>query len=160
MSDWNKQAQEMLNTWTKAQQQLWDTWKTSMPQAGTMQAGETWEKTVDFWKQAVDTSLNAQSEWANLWARSVAQANAPKELSAWTDQMASIMTTWTESQSQLWQGVLDSMKRATPETLVQRMDESTRAAFQAWQEAVQKAVEAQRELSKQWMGVEAEKKAS
>ena len=160
MSDWNKQAQEMLNTWTKAQQQLWDTWKTAIPQNSVAQAGETWEKTVDFWKQAVDTSLNAQAEWTNLWARSVAQANAPKELSAWTDQMASTMQTWTESQSQLWQGVLDSMKRATPETLVQRMDESTRAAFQAWQDAVQKAVDAQRELSKQWMGGKAEKKAS
>ena len=123
------------------------------------QAGETWERTVDFWKEAIDKSLTAQAEWASAWANGVAQANGPKELAAWTEQMASTMKTWTDSQQELWNGMLDSMKRATPETLMQRMDENTRTAFRAWQDAVNKAVEAQRELSKQWNGAKAEKKS-
>jgi hypothetical protein len=160
MTDWTKQAEETMRTWTKAHQQLWESWKSAMPQAGATQAGEAWEKVVDYWKEAIDKSLGAQAEWADLWASSVrSQAGAPKELGAWTEQMASTMKTWTESQSQLWQDMLDSFKQATPEALALRLDESAQAAFKTWQDAIQKAVEAQRELTKHWTGQKAKEKA-
>jgi hypothetical protein len=151
MTDWTKQAEEMMKTWTKAQQQLWDSWKAALPTAGTAQTSESWGKMVDMWKEALDRTLDTQVEWTNMWANSVkSQANTPKELTAWADQMVSTMKSWTESQAGLWDSVLDSMKQATPETLVQRMDEGTRMAFQTWQDAVGKAVEAQKDLSKRW----------
>jgi hypothetical protein len=157
MTDWAKQTEEMMQTWTKAQQQLWDTWKSAMPRASTAQAGEAWGQMVDMWKEAIDRSLRAQAEWADMWASSVkSQPSAPKELGAWTDQLVATMKTWNDSQAQLWQGMLDSVKQATPETFAERMDEGAQAAFKSWQEAVGKAVEAQRELSKYWTS---EKKA-
>jgi hypothetical protein len=151
MTDWTKQADEMMKTWTKAQQQLWDSWKAALPTAGTAQTTESWGKMVDMWKEALDRTLDTQVEWTNMWANSVkSQADTPKELTAWADQMVSTMKSWTESQAGLWDSVLDSMKQATPDTLVQRMDEGTRMAFQTWQDAVGKAVEAQKDLSKRW----------
>jgi len=160
MADWSKQAEEMMQSWTKAQQQLWESWKSAMPAAGTTQAVEAWEKVVDFWKEAIDKSFSAQAEWANMWANSVkSQAGVPKELGAWTEQMVSTMKTWTDSQAQLWQAMLDSMKQASPESLLKRMDENTQVAFKAWQDAVGKAVEAQRELSSHWTGSKAKEKS-
>jgi hypothetical protein len=151
MTDWAKQTEEMMQTWTKAQQPLWDTWKSAMPRAGTAQAGEAWGQMIDMWKEAIDKSLRAQTEWADMWVNSVkSQPGAPKELSSWTEQAVATMKTWNESQAQLWQGMLDSVKQATPETLAQRMDEGAQATFKAWQDAVGKAVEAQRELSRYW----------
>ena len=159
MADWSKQTDELLQSWTKAQQQLWDTWKAAIPTNGTTQAFEAWEKVIDFWKEAIDKSFSAQAEWANMWANSIkSQPGAPKELGAWTEQVVSTMKTWTDSQSQLWQSMLDSMKQANPDVFVKRMDETAQTAFKAWQEAVGKAVDAQRELSAYWTGSKAKEK--
>ena len=159
MADWSKQTDELLQSWTKAQQQLWDTWKAAIPTNGTTQAFEAWEKVIDFWKEAIDKSFSAQAEWANMWANSIkSQPGAPKELGAWTEQVVSTMKTWTDSQAQLWQAMLDSTKQASPEALVKRLDENTQAAFKAWQDAVSRAVDAQRELSSYWTGTKAKEK--
>lgn len=159
MSDWTKQAEEVVKTWTKAQQELWETWRSSVQQVGaTQQATESWDKAVDFWKESVQKSLNVQIEWANLWANSVkGQANVPKELSQWTDQVVSTLKTWTESQGQLWENIIDSTKQAAPEAVVHRLDEGAKVAFDTWQNAVQKAIEAQKELSKYWTGSKTDK---
>ncbi|MFN8505503.1 hypothetical protein [Kouleothrix sp.] len=151
MSDWTKQAEEVMKTWTKAQQDLWDTWRRSMPIAGASQAEEGWNKAVGFWKEAVDRSLSAQMEWAKLWADSIkAQKSMPKEMSAWTDQLLATMQTWNESQAKFWEGVLSSMQHMTPDALRQRLDEGAQAAFTNWQDAVQKAMQAQQDLSSFW----------
>jgi hypothetical protein len=153
MTDWTKQAEELMKSWTKAQQQLWDTWKSAMPKVGTTEASAAWEKMIEFWKEALDQSLNVQIEWANMWANSVkSQPNVPKEFGTWTDQMTVTMKSWSKSQVHLWESMRDSMKQATPETLMQHMGEGAQVAFQAWRDAVDKAVEAQEELTKHWTG--------
>ena len=151
MTDWSKQTEEIMKTWTKAQQDLWDTWKRSMPGVGAAPASDAWDKSLGFWKEAVDRSLSAQLEWAKLWADSIkAQQGMPKEVSAWTDQLLATMQSWNESQAQFWQKLIDSMQTASPETLRQRMDEGAQRAFQSWQEAMQKAMDAQKELGSFW----------
>ena len=151
MSDWNKQVEETMKSWTKAQQQLWENWKSAMPKTGSTQATEAWDQAFSFWKDAVDKSLNAQVEWASMWANSVKSATgAPKEWTAWTDQVVATMKTWNESQTQLWNSMFESMKQATPDTLTQRMDEGAQLVFQTWQDAIHRAVEAQKELTKYW----------
>ena len=159
MADWMKQAEELMKTWTKAQQDVWETWKASMPTVGATQAAESWEKAVGLWKEAVERSHKAQMEWAHLWADSIkAQKGAPKELDAMTDQLLATLKTWNESQAKFWEGMLDTMQQATPEMLKQRLDEGSRVAFEAWQEAVKKAIDAQQELAALWAG-KSEKKS-
>jgi hypothetical protein len=151
MSDWTKQAEELRKTWEKAQQQLWDTWKMAMPTASMAQAMPMWGTMVTFWQQAIDQTVRAQVEWATMWADSIrAQESLPKELKDWTDQVAATMKTWSQSQAQFWDSILDSMKQSDPEQRMQHMDAGVQAAFQTWQDAVHKAVEAQRELVKYW----------
>jgi hypothetical protein len=153
MTDWTKQTEELMKTWMKAQQQFWDAWKAAMPKAGTEQATRIWTQMADVWKEAVEQTVHTQNEWANMWADSIrAQESAPKELKAWSDQLASTMKTWTESQAKLWESMLETMKQSTPDQLMQRMDEGTQVAFQSWQEAVEKAAEAQRKLLRLWGG--------
>lgn len=151
MADWMKQAEDLMKTWTKAQQDVWETWKASMPTVGAAQATESWEKAVGFWKEALDRSHKAQTEWAQLWADSIkAQKGAPKELAAMTDQVLGTLKSWNESQAKFWESMLDTMQQATPEALRERMDEGSRVAFQTWQDAVKKAMEAQQELVAMW----------
>jgi hypothetical protein len=151
MSDWTKQTEELMKTWGKAQQQFWDAWKAAMPKVGTAQATQTWGTMVTFWRQAIEQTARAQVEWANMWAESIrAQESAPKELKDWTDQIVSTTKTWTESQAQLWESILDTMNQSTPEQLIQHMDEGAHLAFQTWRDAVHKAVGAQKELTRYW----------
>ncbi|MBK9944699.1 MAG: hypothetical protein IPP13_24150 [Kouleothrix sp.] len=153
MADWMKQAEDLMKTWTKAQQDLWDTWRRSMPIVGAAQTGDTWEKAVGFWKEAVDRSLSGQMEWAKLWAESVkAQKGMPQEMGVWTDQMLETMKSWNESQASFWEGMLDSMQNMTPEVMRQRLEEGAQVAFHTWQEAMQKAMDAQHNLSTFWGG--------
>ena len=152
MTDWNKQADEVMKTWTKAQQDLWDTWRRSMPLAGAAQADENWNKAVTFWKEAVDRSLNTQMEWTKMWVDSIkAQKTMPKEMEAWTDQMLATMQTWNESQATFWENMLESVQKMTPERLRQQVEEGAQQAFQSWQDAMQRAISAQQEFAAFWM---------
>jgi hypothetical protein len=160
MTDWTKQGQELMQSWTKAQRQFWDTWKAAMPKAGTVPDAQTWGKMADLGKEAVEQAMYTQVEWANLWADSIrAQESIPKELKAWTDQTVSTMKTWNESQVKLWESILDATQQYTPEQVMQRMDAGTQLAFQTWQDAVRKAVEAQTELARRWTSEAGSKKA-
>ena len=159
MSDWINQADELMKTWRRSQQQLWDTWEMVMPKAPTSQATQTWGMMVNFWRQAIEQTARSQVEWANLWADSIrAQESLPKELKDWTDQVVSTMKTWTESQAQFWERMLDSMKESNPEQLMKHMDEGAQVAFQTWQSAVHKAIEAQSELASYWTSATGDKK--
>ena len=159
MSDWTKQAEELMKTWEKTQQQLWDTWKAALPKAGTAPTAPTWDTMVTFWKQAIDQTMRTQMEWAQTWADSIrAQESAPKELKDWTAQIVSTVQTWSESQAQFWESMLNTMQQSSPEQLVQQMDERTQRAFQTWQDAVNTAVAAQRELVSYWTSGMGDKK--
>lgn len=151
MSDWTKQAEELMTTWAKAQQQLWDTWKAVMPLASTAPAPPAWGTMVHFWKQAIDQTVRTQGEWATMWAESIrAQASAPQELKDWTDQIVATLKTLTESQAQFWESMLDSLQQPNPEQRLRHMDAGAQVAFQTWQDAIHKAVAAQRELVNYW----------
>ena len=151
MTDWNKQADEVMKTWTKAQQDLWDTWRRSMPLAGATQADDNWNKAVSFWKEAVDRSLNTQMEWTKMWVDSIkAQKTMPKEMEAWTDQMLATMQTWNESQATFWENMLESVQKMTPERLRQQVEEGAQQAFTSWQDAMQRAISAQEEFAAFW----------
>ena len=53
---------------------------------GSLIAAGAYEQNIGFWKEALDRSHKAQTEWAQLWADSIkAQKGAPKELAAMTD---------------------------------------------------------------------------
>lgn len=173
--DWNKQANEMIKTWTGTQQKVYEGWLNSMQLMATPQSPEAWQKTVDTWRSTVKQALEAQMELTKLWAESVATAsvnmpsmpnmptmnnmpgmtmvpNMPTNMVEWTRQMLEMTRTWTESQMRFSENWFDTLKKADPAKMAQQWDMAQAQQIMAtWQEAAQKAVEAQTEFSKMMM---------
>jgi hypothetical protein len=173
--DWNKQANEMIKTWTGTQQKVYEGWLTSMQLMAAPQSPEAWQKTVETWRGTVKQALEAQVELTRLWAESVSAAavnmpsmptmpgmpgmtsmpgmpgmpNVPTSVVEWTRQMLEMTRTWTESQMRFSENWFDTLKKADPGMLAQSWDMTQAQQIMAtWQEAAQKAVEAQGEFSK------------
>jgi hypothetical protein len=170
--DWNKQANEMIKTWTGTQQKVYESWLTSMQLMAAPQSPEAWQKTVETWRGTVKQALEAQVELTRLWAESVSAAavnmptmpnmpgmpnmlgmssmpGVPTSVVEWTRQMLEMTRTWTETQMRFSENWFDTLKKADPGMLVQSWDMTqAQQIMNTWQEAAQKAVEAQSEFSK------------
>jgi hypothetical protein len=165
--DWSKQANEMIKTWTGTQQKVWETWMSSMQQlAAAPQSPEVWQKTVETWRGTVKQALESQVELTRLWAEGVAASavnmpaapsvpglpaavNPSTAMVEWTRQMLELTRSWTETQVRFSENWFDLLKKAEPAAMAQSWDAGQAQKIMAtWQEAAQKAVDAQTEFSK------------
>lgn len=168
--DWQKQANDMIKTWTSTQQKVWETWVSSVQLAAAPQSPEAWQKTVETWRGTVKQALESQVELTRLWAESVAAAsvNMPNTPAVpgmpgitggtveWTRQMLEMTRAWTETQVRFSENWFDLLKKAEPNVIAQTWDMGQAQKIMAgWQDAAQKAVEAQSEFSKMMMKVTA-----
>jgi hypothetical protein len=168
--DWQKQANDMIKTWTGTQQKVWETWVSSMQLMTTPQSPEAWQKTVDTWRGTVKQALESQVELTRLWAEGVAASavsmpSAPAvpgmpampgaptaAMVEWTRQMLEMTRTWTETQVRFSETWFDLLKKAEPTMMAQTWDVGQAQKIMAtWQDAAQRAVEAQTEFSKMMM---------
>lgn len=169
--DWTKQANEMLKTWTGAQQKVWETWASSMQLMAAPQSPEAWQKTVETWRGTVRQALESQVELTRLWAEGVAASavsmpSAPQipgmpamptgapsaAMVEWTRQMLEMTRSWTETQVRFSENWFELLKKAEPASMAQSWDAGQAQKIMAtWQEAAQKALEAQTEFSKMMM---------
>lgn len=163
--DWTKQANDMLKTFTSTQQKVWESWVSSMQLMATPQSPEAWQKTVDTWRSTVKYTLEQQLELTRLWAESVATSSVtmpglpsipgmptmpgvPATAVEWTRQMLDMTRTWTETQVRFSENWFEILKKAEPSALAQGWDAGSAQKIMAtWQEAAQKAVEAQTQFS-------------
>lgn len=163
--DWTKQANEMLKTFTSTQQKVWESWISSMQMMATPQSPEAWQKTIDTWRGTVKYALEQQLELTRLWAESVAASsvNAPSLPSIpgmpampgvstttveWTRQMLEMTRTWTDTQVRFSENWFEILKKAEPGVMAQNWDMGNAQKIMAtWQDAAQKAVEAQTQFS-------------
>jgi hypothetical protein len=168
--DWSKQANEMIKTWTGSQQKVWETWLNSMQVMGSPQSPEAWQKTVETWRGTVKQALESQVELTRLWAEGVAASSVnmpsmpgmpsmpsmpgmPTNAVDWTRQMLELTRTWTDTQMRFSENWFDQLKKADPTTFAQVWDTTQAQKIMAnWQEAAQKAMEAQAEFSRMMMG--------
>ena len=173
--DWTKQANEMLKTYTSTQQKVWESWASSMQLMTTPQSPEAWQKTVDTWRGTVKYALEQQLELTRLWAENVATASVnmpsmpgmpsipgmpampsipgmPTTAVEWTRQMLEMTRTWTETQVRFSENWFEMLKKAEPGVMAQSWDMGQAQKVMAtWQEAAQKAVEAQTQFSQMMM---------
>lgn len=173
--DWTTQANDMLKTFTSTQQKVWESWVSSMQTATTPQSPEAWQKTVDTWRGTVKYALEQQLELTRLWAESVAAAsvNAPAMPNMMpgmpsmpmmpgmpsmpgmstnpvdmTRQILEMTRTWTETQVRFSENWFDMLKKAEPSMIAQNWDMGqAQKVMSTWQDAAQRAVEAQTQLS-------------
>ncbi len=148
--DWNKQAEEMLKTWTTSQQKMWDSWFKTMQTIGTSQAGDTWEKSIDTWKDSVKQALDAQTRWTQFWVESMTSGSGVgKPAAEWSTQMLEMTKRWSETQNQLWDNWFDTMKKSDPTAMAKNWNtDELQKIVQVWQETAQKTMEAQMEWTR------------
>lgn len=156
--DWNKQAEEMLKTWTTSQQKMWDSWIQTIQSVGSSQASDTWEKTIETWRDSVKRALEAQTAWTQFWADSITSGpGASKQASEWSSQLVDMTKRWTDTQTQLWDNWFETMKKSDPSAMAKNWNmEEMQKIIQNWQEAAQKAMESQMEWTRMWTSMQAQ----
>lgn len=150
--DWTKQAEETIKTWTNSQQKLWDSWIETLQGFSSAQSGETWDKSVDSWKDSVDRVLEAQTTWTQFLVDSVTSGpGATKQTTEWSKQIMDVSKRWTDTQAKLWESFFETVKKADMTTMSKNMNmEEVQKMVQTWQEAAQKAMETQMEWIRTW----------
>ncbi|MEI7771175.1 MAG: hypothetical protein WCI67_14375 [Chloroflexales bacterium] len=167
--DWTKQANDMIKTWTGTQQKVWDAWLNSAQLAAAPQSAESWQKIVETWRGTVKQALESQLQLTQLWAEGVAAASVslpsvpglprlpslpslpgvpttPVEV---TRQILEMTRSWTDTQVRFSENWFDVLKKVDPSALSQSWDPTqAQKIISSWQDAAQKAIEAQNELGR------------
>ncbi|MGH2703754.1 MAG: hypothetical protein ACRDJ4_01260 [Actinomycetota bacterium] len=144
--DTTKQAGGLFKTWTDTQVKVWDSWVQALRGSAGFNATEGWEHvqktTLETWEDAVRKALDAQSEWARVWTEGfVGGERTPEEVAEGARVVQEMVRSWIEAQQQLWEKWFDLAKKVTPATFTRGFEKVT----EAWQQALRKATEAQRE---------------
>jgi hypothetical protein len=164
--DWTKQANDMIKTWTGTQQKVWDAWLNSMQLAATPQTPESWQKMIETWRGTVKQALESQLQLTQMWAEGVAAASVnvpsvpgmpalpsvpgvPGSAVEWTRQVLELTRSMTDTQVRFSENWFDLLKKADPSALAQTWDISqAQKIMSTWQDAAQKAIDAQSEFSR------------
>ena len=153
--DWTKQTEEMVKNFSETQKKIWDSWLEAVQPAGPSkdQAAEIWQKAMQTWEETVNNALSTQTEWTKHWSESLNldEMELPDEVAAWAKQAQAMTKQFGETQQQLWQGWFDLVKQADLTKLTGNWEEEGQKAFQQWQEAAQKVMEAQMQWANMWM---------
>lgn len=154
MTDWMKQAQDMVKQWTDTQQKMWDNWVGTMQGVGLNPSSDTWQKSLDTWSDSVKKALDSQVAWAQFWADNMsANAGSSQQISDWSKQFVDMTKQWSDTQGQLWDNWFETLKKSDPSAMAKNWNpEEMQKMVQVWQEYAQKAMEAQMEMARMWTG--------
>lgn len=150
--DWAKQSEDVLSAWTDAQKKIWGGWMESAEQnSGQAEVADTWRQAIDTWEGITKKSLDAQLEWSQRASETLgALPNMPKDLADWSKQTQQLGTRWNDAQKELWESYFGMVRKAIPVKMLGTFDDENQRLFRAWQESVQKVVEAQTHWSNVW----------
>lgn len=153
-TDWTKQTEEMVNMWTSTQQRVYGSWLETM-QKVTQPEPPAWERTLSLWQTSVENMLKSQADWTKSWADQMAkQQGLPAETAEWLDQVNKMTDQFVALQTDLWKGWFEMSRSLDPARLAQDMPNKFytegQKATQAWQDHMQKVMDAQAEYMKQW----------
>jgi hypothetical protein len=153
--DWTKQANDMLKTWTGTQQKVWESWVDTMQLGATQPSQEAWQKTIETWRGTVKQALASQVGLTRMWVESVnampstAGVSAPAGMAEFTNNMLEMTKVFTETQTRFSENYFEMLKKADMSALAQVWNPSqAQKIMETWQEATQKATEAQNEWAK------------
>lgn len=66
----------VVQTWTDAQARLWEGWFETVQKASPRQLTSAWDQLMGSWREATQRTLDAQTQWGQLWTSSMEQAEA------------------------------------------------------------------------------------
>jgi hypothetical protein len=152
--DWSKQAEEAVKHWGELQKRVWESWLAPLEgmAAGSSPKGtDAYREALELWQGAVQRSLDAQRDWARLWAEALSAAKASADPAAsvagGTQEM---LSAWTEAHRQLWESWLGTLKRLDPGASAggKLWEEQAHRVAAAWEQAI----EAARRSMAEWSG--------
>jgi hypothetical protein len=153
--DWTQQAGDMIKTWTGTQQRVWASWVETVQASSSGPSQEAWQKTVDTWRGTVKQALESQNELARLWSESVnalpgtAGVQTPTSVAEFTRNLLETTKVFTETQTRFSENYFELLKKADVEALIRSWNPAqAQQILQHWQEATQKATEAQQRWTK------------
>ena len=146
-ADWSQQFDQMTKAWIEAQTQILESWTAGAGTAKT--GGSAWRQTVDAWKAAVDSALDAQAAWAGRWAEAAPVAGGAAEVEEWARQGRTMFETWIASQRQLWTAWFQTLRGMDP-TAAGAWSTSDRDALKLWQDTARQMAEMQAEWYRKW----------
>ena len=156
--EWSNAAFDVLQMWTKTNQRAWAGWLETMHGIGRTPTPDLRGKIIDTWQDSINHTLNAQSEWMQMWAENLKSIEgAPEAVHQWADKSQEAMVRWKEAQRQLWDQLFDLLKKAGPGTTAVSLEEQGLEVFRTWQESVRELVDNQMRLASGWMGSRAGK---
>ena len=68
--DWSNQSQDMFKSWSETQKKMWESFNNSMSNFQGSPDQKMWEQTLATGQKAIETTLNAQTDWAKKWVES------------------------------------------------------------------------------------------
>jgi hypothetical protein len=149
--EWAKQTEDMFKTWADVQKKMWDDMLKGTQGLWGSQPTQVWEKTMDAWEESVKKTLDAQVEWSRLWADGFTTAKGtPTEMAEWARQGQEMIKQWAETQRRLWEGWFDMTRKLRPSGFGANWPLEGQRFVQAWQDAVQKALDTQAEWARLW----------
>jgi gas vesicle protein len=153
--DWTKQTQDLFKTWTDVQKRTWEGWLDTVKSFDASQPGQIWVKTIDAWQETIRNTLAAQVEGSRIWTENITSVQgAPKGTADWAQQVQEMTKRWTDLQQQMWDNWFEIMKKTDPSKFAGNWETEGQSSFvKAWQETVQKSMDSQAELTRQWVGV-------
>lgn len=98
-----EQLNSLIESWTRAQQQIWEKWMETLKQSGSGGAQATLKQGMERWQEAVDRTLDAQTESMKAWTSQVkAVEGVPEESKRLAEEGAKMVQQWADAQRALW----------------------------------------------------------
>lgn len=150
--EWTKQFEEMSKTWTDTQKKMWENWAEMAKSASTSQAQLSWETMLETWENAVQQTLDAQSEGVRMWTNGIsALPNVPQGTNEWSHTFQEMTGRWNATQKELWANWFEMAKSFDPSKVATgEANFDSQQMVEFWQEATQTMNKAQADWMKMW----------
>ena len=146
--NWQKQAQDLIQSWTSSQEQIWQTWQNSLQAGGAKGPGELWTQAVSTWEHAMGNAWDAQAKMMEMWRSSADKipGDLPPEVKQQTQQMQELMESWTQMQRTLWDNWVAGLKNADASEMGSAWQQYGEEFTAALRESMDKVRAAQQDL--------------
>jgi hypothetical protein len=68
-----RRFQGVVEAWTDAQERLWKGWFETVQKASPQNLSPAWDELMSSWREATQRTLDAQSQWAQIWTGAAAK---------------------------------------------------------------------------------------
>ncbi len=157
MTEWTKQAEEMFNAWSEAQKGLMDKWAESVKSFSGTPDPEMWKNTLETWEETAKNTFSSQAEWTKSWIENLQSIEGmPEQAVESVGKFQEMAERWGATQEELWDKWFEMIKGLDFSQASETWTEAMKSPLKTWQDATNKAMDAQADWMKIWTGSDKE----